>query len=123
MAGFQVIIIGRFWVITEGDHGHFWFANQRQHMAAGWPAVNPKLVLNADNVHVADVDEVRRALVGRKILLDDFETDDVGILVAFLDIINRHREARALRVPRRYSRKQVGREGGDPRAYSDEGGQ
>ena len=84
--------------VERGDDGHFQFANQRQHMAAGGPAVNPKLVLNANDVHVADVDEVRRALVGRKILLFDFETDYAGILVAFLDVIDRHREALALGV-------------------------
>jgi hypothetical protein len=39
--------------------------------------------------------------------------DDAGILVAFLDIINRYREAVGLGVPRRHSGKQVGREGSD----------
>jgi hypothetical protein len=44
-------------------------------------------------------------------LLFYFETDDVGILVAFLDIINRYGEALGLGVARRRSGKQVGREG------------
>ena len=46
------------------DDGHFHFANQRQQMASGGPAVNPKLVLNAYDVYIADVNEVRRTLVG-----------------------------------------------------------
>ena len=99
--------------VERGDDGHFQFANQRQQMAAGGPAVNPKLVLNADDVHVADVDEVRRALVGREILLFYFETHDAGILVALLNIINRHRKALALGVLRRHRGEQVGRERGD----------
>src|ERR1017187_6812181 len=39
--------------------------------------------------------------------------DVAGILVAFLDIINRYREALGLGVPLRHSGKQVGREGSD----------
>ena len=99
--------------MERGDDGHFQFAHQRQQMAAGGPAVNPKLVLNADDVHVADVDEVRRALVGREILLFYFETHDAGILVPLLDVIDRHRKALALGVLRRHRGEQVGREGGD----------
>jgi hypothetical protein len=95
------------------DHGHFQFAQQRPHVTSCRPAVNPELVLYRDQVHVADVDEVCRTLVGRDILLFYFETDDAGILVAFLDIIYWYREALGLRVPRRHSGKQVGREGSD----------
>ena len=79
-------------------------------MAAGGPAVNPKLVLNADDVHVADVDEVRRTLVGREILLFYFETHHAGILVPLLDIINRHRKALALGVLGCHRGQKVGRE-------------
>ena len=99
--------------VERGDDGHFQFANQRQQMAPGGPAVNPKLVLNADDVHVADVEEVRRALVGGEILLFYFKTHDAGILVPLLDIIDRHRKALALGVLRRHRGEQVGREGGD----------
>ena len=97
-----------------GDDGHFKFANQRQQMAPGGPAVDPKLVLNTDDVHIADIDEVRRALVGREILLFYFEPHHAGILVPLLDIINRHRKALGLGVLRRNRCKQVGRERGDP---------
>ena len=79
----------------------------------GGPAVNPKLVLDADDIHIADVEEVRRALVGREILLFYFETHDAGILVPLLDIIDRHSKALALGVLRRHRGEQVGREGGD----------
>ena len=99
--------------VERRNHGHFQLANQRQQMAAGGPAVDPKLVLNADDVHVADVEEVRRALVGGKILLFDFETHDAGILVPLLDIINRHSEALALWVLRRHRSEKVGSKGGN----------
>ena len=62
-------------------------------MAACRPAENPELVLHGDHVHVADVDEFRRVLVGRKTLDIYFETDDAGIFAAFLDIIDQYREA------------------------------
>ena len=96
-----------------GDDGHLQLAHQRQHVTAGRPAVNPKLVLNANDVHVADVDEVRCALVGRKILLDDFETDYAGILIAFLDVVDRHGKTLALGVFRGHGSQQVGCEGSD----------
>ena len=99
--------------VERGNDGHLQFANQRQQMPPGGPAVNPKLVLDADDVHVADIEEVRRAVVGREILLFDFEAHHAGILVAVLDIIDRHRKALALGVLRRHRGKQVGREGGD----------
>ena len=96
--------------VEGGDDRHLQFADQRQQMAAGRPAVNAKLVLNADNVHVADVDEVRRALVGREILFFYLETHHAGILVPFLDIVNRHRKALALGVLGRHGCEQIGRE-------------
>ena len=61
--------------VQRGDDGHAQFAQQRQQMAAGRPAENPELMLQADDVHVADVEEIRRALVGRPVLLLDFEAD------------------------------------------------
>ena len=95
------------------DHGRFQFAQQHPQVTSCRPAENPELVLHADQVHVAVVDEVRCAPVGREVLLFYFETDDTGILVAFLHIIYRYSETLGLRVPRRHSGKQVGREGSD----------
>ena len=98
----------------EGGHDrHVQFAQQRQHVAAGRPAVDPELVLHADDVHVADVQEVRRALVRGQILLLDLEANDVRIFVAARDVVHRHGEALALRVLRGHGGQQVGRERGD----------
>ena len=95
------------------DHRRFQSPQQHPQVTSCRPTENPELVLYRDQVHVADVDEVCRTQVGREVLLFYFETDDAGILVAFLDIIYWYREALGLRVPRRHSGKQVGREGGD----------
>src|SRR5664279_1773795 len=95
------------------DHRRFQSPQQHPQVTSCRAAENPELVLYRDQVHVANVDEVCRTLVGREVLLFYFETDDAGILVAFLDIMYRYREALSSRVSRRHSGKQVGREGSD----------
>ena len=45
--------------MKRGDNGHSQFAQECQDMAAGQPAENAEFVLQADDVHVADVEEVR----------------------------------------------------------------
>ena len=45
--------------MKRSDNGHSQFAQECQDMAAGRPAENAELVLQADDVHVADVEEVR----------------------------------------------------------------
>ena len=62
----------------------------------------PKLVLNADDVHVADVDEVRGVLAGRYILLLNLEANYVRIVVAAPDVTYRQRDT--LLIPRSDSR-------------------
>ena len=70
-------------------------------MAARRPSKNPELMLQANDVGVTDVQEVRRPLVGRQILLLDLESDYLRIFVAALDVIDRNCEALSLRVRRR----------------------
>ena len=41
------------------------FVRYRQQVATGRPSVDPVLVLNADDVHVADIEEVGRPLIRR----------------------------------------------------------
>jgi hypothetical protein len=94
--------------------GRFQFAQQRQHVAAGRSAKNPKLVLQANNPHVANVNEVGGPLVGRQVRLLDLEANYVRVLVAALDVIDRYGEALALGVLRCHGRKQIGCERGDP---------
>ena len=65
-------------------------------MASHRPAVNAKLVLQADDVNVADVEEVRSAQIRRQILLLNLEVNYIRVLVATLDVIHRHCETLAL---------------------------
>ena len=46
---------------------------------------------------VADVEEIRRPLIGRQVLLLDFEANHVRILVAALEVVDRHRKALGFR--------------------------
>ena len=59
--------------MERGDNRHPQFAQQRQNMTAGWPPENAELVLQADDVHVADVEEIRGTQIGRKVLFLNFE--------------------------------------------------
>ena len=68
--------------MQRGDHGHSQFAQERQDVTAGRPAENAELVLQADDVHIADVEEVGGAQIGRQVLLLNLEADHFRILVA-----------------------------------------
>src|ERR1051326_595990 len=70
-------------------------------------------MLDRDHVHFAAVEEAGRAAVGFEVLLVNLVADHVRILVARLDVINRHREATVLGMPRRHSPEQVRGEGGN----------
>jgi hypothetical protein len=62
-------------------------------MTARRPAENAKLMLDAENVHVADVQEIRRAQVRWQILLRDLKAHFRRIIVTVLEIIYRHDRA------------------------------
>ena len=53
-------------------------------MAAGGSAENAELVLQADDVYVADVEEVRGAQIGRQVLLLNLEANHFRVFVASL---------------------------------------
>jgi len=59
-------------------------------MAAGRPAENAELLLQADDVHVADVEEVRSTLIRRQTLLLNLEANYFRVFVATLNVIHRH---------------------------------
>ena len=99
--------------VQRGDDRHAQFAQQRQHVAAGRPAENPELVLQADDVGMADVEEIRRPQIGGQVLLLDFEAHFRRILVAALEVVDRHRKALGPGLVGRHRRPQVGGEGGD----------
>ena len=94
--------------VERGDDRRFQFAQQGQQVAAGRPAEDPELVLDRDNVHVAGVQEAGGAPVGVQVLLLNLEANHVRIPIAPLDVIDRHREALALGMPRCHGPKQVG---------------
>jgi hypothetical protein len=75
------------------------FVEQGQQMAAGRPAKNSELVLERDNVHVAGVQKASGTPVRPPILLLNLEANDVRIVVAWFDVVDRHREAAALGRP------------------------
>jgi hypothetical protein len=64
-------------------------------MAAGRPAEDSELVLERDNVHVARVQQSGGAPVRLRVLLLNLETNDGRILVAPINVVDRHREAPA----------------------------
>ena len=83
-------------------------------MASGRPAEDSELVLDRDNIHVAGVEEVGSPPVRAKFLLLNLEANDIRILIAPINIIDRHREAPAARMQRCHGLKQVGCERGNP---------
>ena len=67
----------------ERDHDrHPQFAQERQDVAAGRAAEDSELVLQADHIDIADIEEVRGAQIGGKILFFNFEANYIRILVA-----------------------------------------
>ena len=82
-------------------------------MTAGGPAENAELVLQADDVHVADVEEVRGAQIGRQVLLLNLEANHFRVLVAAWNVVDRNGEALALGMRAGDGGQQVGRERSD----------
>ena len=99
--------------MKRGDNGHSQFAQERQNVTAGRPAENAELVLQADDVHVADVEEVRGAQIGRQVLLLNLEADHFRVLVAARNVVDRHGQALALGMRAGDGGQQVGRERGN----------
>src|ERR1039457_953029 len=95
------------------DNRHSQFAQQRQDVTTGGPSVNAELVLQADDVDVANVEEVGGAQVGRQVLLLNLKANHLGVLVATRNIVDRHGEALALGMRAGNGGQQVGRERSD----------
>ena len=94
--------------VQRGDDGHLQFAQQRQHMTARRPAENAELMLHANHVHVGDVEEIRRAQVGRQVLLHNLEPHFRRIIVAARQVIDRDDQALHGRKLRRHGAAQIG---------------
>src|ERR1035438_464955 len=95
------------------DNGHSQFAQECQDVTTGGAAENAELVLQADDVHVVDVEEVRGTQIGRQVLLLNLEANHFRVPVATRNVVDRHGHALTLRMRSRDGRKQVRREGGN----------
>ncbi len=84
--------------MQRGDDRHLQIAQQGQDVTTGRSAEDSELVLKADDVNVADVEEIGGAQIGRLVLLFDFEAHHFRIIIAALDVVDGDREALALRV-------------------------
>ena len=82
-------------------------------MAAGAPAEDAVLVLQAHEIDVVDVQEVGGAAIGVDVLLRQFEADAGRIVVARLGVVDGQGDARRLDALDGDGLAQVGREGGD----------
>ena len=99
----------------QGRHNrHAHFLQQRQQVAARGPAIDAELVLHAEHLRVIEVQEIRRAAIRIKILLDQFELDPWRILVALYPVIHRSGITFRQRICRAHSLTKVPSEGGDP---------
>jgi hypothetical protein len=107
----------RIWLAQDGVqrryHWHVEVAQKSQKMAASWPAVDAKLVLDQDYLHVVDVEEIGCAAIGIEFLFVDLKSDPSWIVVAFGPIIYRAHDALTLREFRRNSITNVRGEGCD----------
>src|SRR6476646_10768780 len=73
------------------------FTQQRQDMAAGDATEDAIFVLQDDQIHAVEVDEVRRAPVGLDITLIQLEAHTWRIGVALLCVVDRNGEDARLR--------------------------
>src|SRR2546425_2891065 len=92
------------------DDRHSQIAQECQDVTTGRPTENAELMLQADDIHVANVEEVRSTQIGRQVLLLNLEANHLRVLVATWNVVDRHGQALALGVRACDGGKQVGRE-------------
>src|SRR5579884_3182764 len=96
-----------------GDDGHPQLAQQCQDVSADRSPENTELMLQADNVNVADIQKVGGAQIRRQVLLLNFEANHLRVVVSSGDVVHGHAEALALRMRSRNRGQQVRRERGN----------
>src|ERR1700690_2518260 len=84
-----------------------------QNMAFGGAAEDAIFMLQANHVDVVEVQKLGRVTVGLHILLSERPPHARGIVIALLAIVYRQSQQTGVSIFRRYSRAQVGGEGGD----------
>lgn len=80
------------------DHRHSHLVQKREDVASGRTAIDAEFVLNAEQLDVVEVQEVRCPPVGLGVPLLDLESDTIGIPVSLGPI--RHRDDQAFRSKR-----------------------
>src|ERR1700693_1075931 len=95
------------------DNAHSQFAQEGQDVSAGGSTENAELVLQADDVDVADVEKVRGAQIGGEVLFLNLETNHLRVFVATRNVVDRDGQALALGMGGCDGRQQVRRECGD----------
>jgi hypothetical protein len=56
-------------------------------MSACRTSVNAEFMLDADDVHIANVEKIRRSKIRGQVLFFNLEADDIGIFVASRNVI------------------------------------
>jgi hypothetical protein len=95
--------------MERGDNRHSQFAQECQDVSTRRSAKNAELVLQADDVHVADVEEIRGTKIGGKVLFLNFEANYFGVLISINNVIDGNRETLALWMRSGDGAQQIGR--------------
>ena len=99
--------------VERRHHRHADVAQQREDVPPRLAAEDAVLVLQRDDVDVAEVEKVGRAAIGIEVLLLELELHFPRVVVAFGDVVDRHDAAVDRRVLGGDRAEQVGGEGGD----------
>src|SRR5258708_7397447 len=91
------------------DDRYSQFPQECQDVTTGRPTEDTEFVLQADDIHVTNVEEVRRTQIARQILFLNLEANHLGVLVPPWNVVNRNGQALALGVRAGDGGKQVGR--------------
>jgi hypothetical protein len=89
-------------------HRHAQLPQKRQNVGPRASSIDSVLMLEADDVYVADVQEVRCAQIGREVMLFHLESNDVWIRISFGGVVHGDDETLTLRVRRGHRLMQVG---------------
>src|SRR5258708_29730922 len=97
----------RIWLAQHGVqrryHWHMYVAQKSKKVAAGGPAVNAKLVLDQDHLHVVHIEEIGCAAIRIEFLLINLKPDPGRIVLPFRAVTYPPHVALTLWELRRYS--------------------
>ena len=102
--------------VEGGDDGHAEFAQESEDMAAGGAAEDAVFMLETDQIHVVDVEEVGGALVGGEFVLLEFEANAGRVGVALRGVVDGDGEAGEVGESGGEGFAEIGGEGGDAAA-------